>query len=249
LRDERGRANAQLETLACGELVRGPTSELPGISRPRQVTLRRRDRRLIHAVFKPVSAEGAHRSPGSPPLYTREIAAYRLSEALGLRLVPPTVERTIDGEVGSLQLFVPGLQSLLELQPSRPAVSRAALDRLFAFDHILANVDRVSPGNMLFGRPPRGQTERPIVAIDHAHTFYDAWADWVFQTNVRILLQKVTASEAPSPDARRWIDSIVPGLVEETLIESGIDPPRAAQAAQRARALEQMGYPFAPGSR
>jgi hypothetical protein len=35
-----------------------------------------------------------------------EVAAYRVSEALGFYRVPPTVLRTIDGKIGSLQLFV-----------------------------------------------------------------------------------------------------------------------------------------------
>jgi hypothetical protein len=37
-----------------------------------------------------------------------EIAAYELDKLLGLDLVPPTVERTIDGQSGALQLWVEG---------------------------------------------------------------------------------------------------------------------------------------------
>jgi hypothetical protein len=191
-------------------------------------------------VFKPRSSEGSHRKPGSPALYVREIAAYRLSEAIGLKLVPPTVERTLEGEVGSLQLFVPGMKSLKDLPLARPPVSRDALDRLFAFDHILANVDRCSPGNLLVGEPPPGETDRPILAIDHAHTFYEPWADWVFLTNVRAVLQRVTTSSEPSPDAQRWMAAISPERVERTLVQSGIDPERAAQAGRRARELETL---------
>lgn len=37
-----------------------------------------------------------------------EVAAYELDKILGLRLVPPTVERTIDGKTGALQAWVEG---------------------------------------------------------------------------------------------------------------------------------------------
>lgn len=48
----------------------------------------------LRAVFKPGSYAYA------------EVAAYKASKALGLRLVPPTAIRTIDGIHGSLQYFV-----------------------------------------------------------------------------------------------------------------------------------------------
>lgn len=35
-----------------------------------------------------------------------EVAAYKASRAIGLRLVPPTVLRTIDGQTGSLQFYI-----------------------------------------------------------------------------------------------------------------------------------------------
>ena len=38
-----------------------------------------------------------------------EVAAYELDKLLGLGLVPPTVERTIGGQAGSLQLWVEGV--------------------------------------------------------------------------------------------------------------------------------------------
>ena len=40
--------------------------------------------------------------------YKFEVAAYELDKLLGLDLVPPTVERAIDGEKGALQLWVEG---------------------------------------------------------------------------------------------------------------------------------------------
>src|SRR5207247_129848 len=58
------------------------------------------------AVYKP--ARGERPLWDFPPgLFTRELAAYLLSEALGWGLVPPTVRREGPYGEGSLQLFVP----------------------------------------------------------------------------------------------------------------------------------------------
>jgi hypothetical protein len=46
--------------------------------------------------------------------YKCEIAAYELDKLIGLDLVPPTVERQIEGEHGSLQLWVEGVTTEYE---------------------------------------------------------------------------------------------------------------------------------------
>ena len=43
--------------------------------------------------------------------YKFEIAAYELDKLLGYELVPPTIERQIDGEKGSIQLWVEGVMT------------------------------------------------------------------------------------------------------------------------------------------
>ena len=43
--------------------------------------------------------------------YKHEIAAYELDKLLGLDFVPPTVERTLDGKPGALQLWVEGVMT------------------------------------------------------------------------------------------------------------------------------------------
>ncbi len=61
-----------------------------------------------YAVYKP--ARGENPLWDFPPdLYRREVAAYRLSKALGWELIPPTVEREdgLELGVGSLQAFIP----------------------------------------------------------------------------------------------------------------------------------------------
>ena len=49
--------------------------------------------------------------PGTAPIpdsYKKGFAAYELDKLLGLNLVPPVVEREIDGQKGSLQIFISG---------------------------------------------------------------------------------------------------------------------------------------------
>jgi uncharacterized repeat protein (TIGR03843 family) len=121
-------------------------------------------RRTTLAIYKP--QRGERPLWDFPPgLCKREVAAYRLSEALGWALVPPTVLR--DGPLGegSLQLFVQAdfeqhYLTLLE----RPEL-RAQLERICVFDLLANNADRKS-GHCLLG--PEGH----VYAIDHGLTFH-----------------------------------------------------------------------------
>ena len=84
-------------------------------------------------------------------LYHREAAAWELSEALGLGMVPPTVVR--DGPLGegSFQLFVPSdfEQHYFTLYEGRPDL-HDQLRVICAFDLIANNTDRKS-GHCLLG--------------------------------------------------------------------------------------------------
>lgn len=74
----------------------------PGRTLPWLVTLER-DGVRAQGQFKRI-----HRPRPSPlpDCFDYEIAAYELSKLLGLDIVPPVIERTIDGSRGSLQLHV-----------------------------------------------------------------------------------------------------------------------------------------------
>lgn len=103
----------------------------------------------VKGVFKPAEGElldgRANIELGT--LWRNEVAASRLNDALrplGFDMVPMTVARTVDGQIGSLQLFVNG---------ARPATRSDVLDRAVAekfkvFDYITGNSDR-HIGNVL----------------------------------------------------------------------------------------------------
>lgn len=78
-----------------------------------------------------------------------EIAAYRLSNYLGLNMVPPTVERRFQGDRGSCQLWIDAWMSMkdkYEKDISVPPIHVLHWNRSLylqrAFDNLIANEDR-----------------------------------------------------------------------------------------------------------
>ena len=100
-----------------------------------------------------------------------EIAAYRLDIALGLGLVPATVERSEGGSPGSCQIFADGAEPLRdrmgrseEMSPAAVANWRRGGYLQQAFDNLIGNSDR-SQGNIMLTRDWRW------VLIDHSRAF------------------------------------------------------------------------------
>ncbi|MCP3960142.1 MAG: hypothetical protein GY719_20040 [bacterium] len=103
---------AAVEFMATADVV--AMKPLPfGVTKPFKVTLDDGER-TAHAVWKTIDAVNPHHRHFSTDRaetyfrdsYRHEIAAYELDELLGLGLIPPTIERQIDGQRGSLQLWV-----------------------------------------------------------------------------------------------------------------------------------------------
>ncbi|MBW3615175.1 MAG: SCO1664 family protein [Actinobacteria bacterium] len=120
---------------------------------------------VADAVYKPLRGE---RPLWDFPrgLYRREIAAYRLSEALGWGIVPETVLRRQAplGE-GSLQLFVDADFSQHYFTLVDHQEHHDQLRRIAVFDLLANNADRKS-GHCLLGRSGH------IWAIDHGVCFH-----------------------------------------------------------------------------
>ncbi len=101
--------------------------------------------------------------------YKFEIVAYELDKLLGLGFVPPTVERTIRGETGSLQLWVHGTITEWERQqeniPIRsPKAYVEGMLNLRLFHQLTHNIDYKNVQNVLVG-------DGQIWAIDHSRAF------------------------------------------------------------------------------
>jgi hypothetical protein len=106
--------------------------------------------------------------------YKSEIAAYKLDRLLQLDMVPPTVERRIDGDMSSVQLWVENTRMLKEVEdkklhsPDADGWNRQ-WHRVQVFDNLVGNIDE-NKGNLLFD---------PLwnfIKIDHSRAFTDTMA-------------------------------------------------------------------------
>jgi uncharacterized repeat protein (TIGR03843 family) len=118
----------------------------------------------VRGIYKPLRGERPLWD-FEPGLYKREVAAYRLSEALGYDIVPPTV--ICDGPLGegSLQLFVDydPAEHYFVLYEQRPDL-HARLRAMAVFDIVANNTDRKG-GHVLL------DVEGNIWGIDHGVCF------------------------------------------------------------------------------
>lgn len=98
----------------------------------------------VKGVFKPVEGEMPHLRQSCPggTYYKREVASYKFDHVLGFDMVPPTVVRTIEGNVGSHQLFKEGYKCWADAMDWRGKVSAAAKNRMNLLDYLLGHEDR-----------------------------------------------------------------------------------------------------------
>lgn len=115
-------------------------------------------------VFKPLPPT---RRSGYWENYKAEIAAYELDKLLGLGMVPPTVEREVEGEMGSAQLWVENCTLLRDRNPSTSpniAAWNRQVYRQRVWDNLIGNIDR-NQGNLLVDQAWN------LVLIDHSRAF------------------------------------------------------------------------------
>lgn len=116
------------------------------------------------AVYKPCRGQRPLWDFPAESLPLREVAAYLVSEALGWRLVPPTVYRDGPHGPGSVQLFVeadPEKHYFNFEESEKPALRPVAL-----FDALVNNADRKA-GHLLQDRLGR------LWLIDHGICFHE----------------------------------------------------------------------------
>ncbi|OGO36594.1 MAG: hypothetical protein A2147_09055 [Chloroflexi bacterium RBG_16_57_8] len=144
------------EIAACRPVYSGSNSVfLVGLSRNGE------ERR---AIYKPRRGEAPLWDFPDGTLFQREFAAYLVSQALGWRLVPPTVIRGGPYGVGVVQLFVRATYG--DSYPSLAETHAREFRRIAAFDLLVNNADRKA-GHCLQGEDGR------IWGIDHGLTFHE----------------------------------------------------------------------------
>lgn len=118
-----------------------------------------------YGIFKPKNGEHDFLRPAIPggTYYKRERAAYLISKFLQLNLIPPTIIRKIDGDVGSLQKFIFGGVTASHCKSEELKNFSAKFQYLFALDYMIFNSDR-NWGNCLV-------ENKKLYAIDNGLSF------------------------------------------------------------------------------
>ena len=139
--------------------------------------------------------------------YKSEIAAYELDKLLELEMIPPTVERRVQGDLGAAVMWVSPIKSFKDLggPPSAPSDKLAAwsrqLIRAKMFDNLICNIDP-NLGNWLV------DPSWNLILIDHTRSFTTK-KDMVHQlTRVDQELwdrMKTLTVESLTPALEKWI--------------------------------------------
>jgi uncharacterized repeat protein (TIGR03843 family) len=181
------------------------------------------------AVYKPVRGE-RELWDFPPGLHRRELAAYVLSETLGLGFVPETVVRADApfGE-GSVQRVVPEDGEAHYFTLRDEARWHADLRRIAAFDVVANNADRKS-GHVLLAQ------ER-LWAIDHGLTFHA-------EPKLRTVIWDFVGDPLDD-ELGDALERLVAAPLPHALARLLAEPERAA-LLRRARALVRLGRLPAP---
>jgi hypothetical protein len=137
------------------------------------------------AIWKDVFGD---RIRGFKETWKGEIAAYRLSRALGLHMVPATVEREFQGNRGSCQIYVESwnnMETILKKKLNPPGIKAMYFNRALhlqrAFDNLIYNIDRHQRNYLIM-------EDWRMILIDHSRSFgtgKKASADLIYDEKFR----------------------------------------------------------------
>jgi len=132
-----------------------------GVTKPQRATLENGSR-FAWKPLRPGYSKGFMES------YKAEIAAYKLDRMLGMNMVPPIVERNLEGKTGAAVYWVENTKGWSIAKPPQgpePMWSRQ-LTRMKMFDQLIANIDR-NQGNLIY------DADWHLFLIDHSRAFID----------------------------------------------------------------------------
>lgn len=188
----------------------------------------RRGNHNLQAVYKPTRGERPLWDFPRASLARREVAAYLVSEALGWRLVPPTVYRK-DGPIGpgSLQLYI-------EHDPEYHYFNFSPADRqrlrpVVLFDLLINNADRKG-SHVLFDR------ENHLWLIDHGICFHR-------EDKLRTVIWDFAGEPIPADlcaDVSRLSEQLEPGCDLTLKLEDYLSSAEIVALAGRARRLLEL---------
>ena len=131
-----------------------------GVTKPQRATLEGSPMRFAWKPLTPGYSKGFMES------YKAEIAAYKLDRLLQLNMVPPIVERNMNGKNGAAVYWVENVRPWsVEKPPQGPEPSWSLqLTRMKMFDLLIANIDR-NQGNLIY------DSDWHLFLIDHSRAF------------------------------------------------------------------------------
>lgn len=151
-----------------------------------------------------------------------EVAAYKIDRFLGLNQVPATVLKTVNGELGSLQLKISGpIQKTVENQPHQSQM----------FDYLINNWDR-NVGNYFVRKDGK------IVNIDHGVAFSPDVYSEDFTTTAQTILKEVNTNKMSVAAAQA---RVAPLLVSEKTVQQirQLTPEKLVQLTQKGLSVEE----------
>jgi hypothetical protein len=184
----------------------------------------------LMAVYKPARGESPLWDFEAGTLYQREVAAYRLSKALGWPRIPPTVVRDqAPHGVGAMQLYIEADRRHFLSEQAR---QRGAWQRIALFDVITNNADRKS-GHCLF------DAKDQVWVIDHGLTFHT-------DPKLRTVIWDFSGEPLPSDlcdDLERALIEVEKGSLAEDL-ENLLHPGEVRVLKRRLRGVLDPSWRF-----
>ncbi|MBT8448351.1 MAG: hypothetical protein KJO69_01590, partial [Gammaproteobacteria bacterium] len=166
-----------LEILRNGEVI-GEEAIPVGITKPMKLTLSHNDKQIAAAFKNFDDAPRNERGRWKPrkryaDRYLHEVAAYKLDRKLGIGLVPITIERSVEGNKGSLQVWYDGLVSKLSYKEAGDDYKghcdrKAQRNMMRVYDYLIMNDDR-NQTNIL-----HNTDDWQVWFIDHSRSFSDS---------------------------------------------------------------------------
>lgn len=209
----------KLEILTNGQMkVKGRLVEASNASLFCEITL---DGYSVNAIYKPIAGERPLWDFPDGNLASREVAAYKVSEALNLKVVPTTILRNGQFGEGSVQLWIDDVEDVEE----RYSEASIGLRRIALLDAVINNTDR-KVGHLLY-------KEGWIYGCDHGVTFHEEY-------KLRTVLWQFADKELTSQE-RNVLENFNCDL-EELLTDSEIQ----ALDSRIANLLQENRFPLPP---
>lgn len=163
-------------------------------------------------IFKPMNRENPKYAEGMEgTLYKRERAAYIVDKTLGFNLIPPTVIREIDGQIGSIQKYIDGAKVAASSSDKGDLEDQK---RMWIMDLINRNTDRM-PGNYMV-------KDGLVIAIDNGSSF-STTPDWSYYSFFDEEIPNVTIDNLVNFISSAENINNLKNSLQETLNENEID--------------------------